>query len=117
MKIDILDALTLGSDITFDCFEKIGDVTVYGKTSPEQIAERIEFSDVVIINKIKLNESNLSRCKNLKLICIAATGFDNVDIEYCKNNNIAVCNVVGYSTHCVSQVTVSMVLSLMNAYC
>ena len=114
MKITILDALTLGTDITFDCFEQFGKVEVFGMSSPEQIEQRIEYSDVIVLNKIKLNKSNLHGCKNLKLICVAATGYDNIDVEYCKNNGIAVCNVVGYSTHCVSQVTVSMVLSLIN---
>lgn len=114
MKLAILDAFTLGNDISFDCFKKFGEVDVFGMTSPEQIEQRIEYCDIVVINKIKLNKSNLSHCKNLKLICIAATGYDNIDIEYCKDNGIAVCNVVGYSTHCVAQVTVSMVLSLIN---
>lgn len=114
MNIDILDAKTLGFDISFDIYKKFGNVNVFDLTMPEQVAKRIEYSDIIIINKIKLNESNLSCCKNLKLICIAATGFDNVDIEYCRLNNIAVCNVIGYSTHCVAQVTVSMVLSLIN---
>lgn len=114
MNIDILDAKTLGDDLDFDMFKKFGSVNIYGKTLPEEVEQRIELSDVIIINKIKLNETNLSKCKNLKLICIAATGYDNVDVDYCKKNNIAVCNVVGYSTHCVSQVTVSMVLSLIN---
>ena len=114
MNIDILDAKTLGDDLDFDMFKKFGDVTVYDKTLPDEIEHRIEYSDIIIINKIKLNETNLSNCKKLKLICIAATGYDNVDIEYCKKNNIAVCNVVGYSTHCVAQITVSLVLSLIH---
>ncbi len=114
MKISVVDALTLGNDITFDCFKKFGNVDVYLMTPPDKLEQRIEYSDVIVVNKIKLDKSNLRCCKNLKLICVAATGYDNIDIEYCKNNNIAVCNVVGYSTYCVSQVTVSMVLSLIN---
>lgn len=114
MNIDILDASTLGDDLDFTIFNKFGNVNVYDMTSDEQILKRIEQSDILIINKIKLNKANLCVCKNLKLICIAATGFDNVDIDYCKSKNIAVCNVVGYSTHSVAQLTVSMVLSLIN---
>lgn len=114
MKITILDAATLGNDLSMDIFEEIGDTQVYDMTPPESVAERIENSDVVIINKIKLNQSNLSACTKLKLICVAATGYDNVDTDYCKSRGIAVCNVVGYSAWSVSQVTVAGVLSLVN---
>ena len=66
-----------------------------------------------MLNKIKLNESNLSGAKNLKLICVAATGYDNIDIAYCREHGIAVCNVPGYSTDSVAQLSVSMALSLV----
>lgn len=114
MKITILDTSTLGDDLSLDLFDEFGKVEKYDRTTPEQISERIETSDVVIINKIKLDKSNLTHAKKLKLICVAATGYDNVDTEYCKNNNIAVCNVVGYSSDSVAQVTVSMALNLVN---
>lgn len=112
MKISILDAATLGSDMRFDMITELGETVIYNITSPEQVAERIVDSDVVIINKIKLNESNLSATSKLKLICVAATGYDNVDTDYCKDHGIAVCNVIGYSAWSVSQVTVAMALSL-----
>ncbi len=114
MKITILDTSTLGDDLSLDLFDEFGEVEKYNRTTPEQVSERIETSDVVIINKVKLNESNLYNAKKLKLICVAATGYDNVDTIYCKNNNIAVCNVVGYSSDSVAQVTVSMALNLVN---
>lgn len=114
MKISVLDAATLGGDIEFSCFEALGEVEVYDMTKPEQVAERMKDCDVVIVNKIKLNETNLDNASKLKLICVAATGYDNIDINYCRGKGIAVCNVVGYSTHCVAQVTVAMVLSLVN---
>lgn len=113
MEITFLDAATLGKDITTQAFCRFGSVKTYDCTSPNEVAERIVDSDVVVINKIKLNESNLSSAKALKLICITATGFDNVDLAYCRSRGIAVCNVVGYSTQCVAQVTVTMALSLM----
>ncbi len=114
MKITILDTSTLGEDLSLDLFDKLGEVEKYDKTTQKEVSERIENSDVVIINKVKLNESNLSSAKKLKLICVAATGYDNVDTVYCKNNNIAVCNVVGYSSDSVAQVTVSLALNLVN---
>ena len=112
MKIVVLDAKTLGDDISLDSLEQFGDCTVYPSTATDEVASRITDCDVVILNKIKLNETNLSNARNLKLICVTATGFDNIDVEYCKTKGIAVCNVVGYSSHSVAQVTVSMALSL-----
>ncbi|MBO7274359.1 MAG: hydroxyacid dehydrogenase, partial [Clostridia bacterium] len=75
-------------------------------------ASHIDGADVVVINKLKLNANNLPVAKNLKLICLAATGFDNVDLDYCRKVGIGVCNVVGYSTQSVAQLTLSMALSL-----
>ena len=80
---------------------------------PDQIPHRIRDAEVVIINKIKLNESNLKDAAKLKLICIAATGYDNIDIAYCRQRGIAVCNVPGYSTDSVAQLTIAMALELL----
>lgn len=112
MKITVLDSATLGEDLDLSPLFEVGETEIYKISSPETVAERIAESDVVIINKVKLNESNLANAKNLKLICIAATGFDNVDVAYCKKTGIAVCNVVGYSSLSVAQITVATVLSL-----
>ena len=113
MQITFLDFETLGKDLTTDAFKSFGTVTVYGTTSPEEVSLHIADSEVVITNKVKLNASNLTQATALRLICIAATGFDNVDLEYCRAHGIAVCNVIGYSTQSVAQVTVSMALSLI----
>ncbi len=113
MRISILDAGTLGDDLSVNLFSRFGEVRVYPMTAPESVAERIVDAEVVITNKIKLNASNLRGAEQLKLICVTATGFDNIDLSYCRQAGIAVCNVVGYSTQCVAQVTVSMALSLM----
>lgn len=112
MKIAVLDAATLGEDLSLKPLEEIGECVIYDSTLPDEVVDHIDDSDVVILNKIKLNETNLSCAKNLKLICVAATGYDNIDVSYCKNHNIAVCNVEGYSSHSVAQVTTAMVLSL-----
>ena len=114
MKISILDRLTLGDDLNLSAVYSYGEVVCHDTTSPEDVVEHIGDADVVFVNKVKLNESNLSTATNLKLICEAATGYDNIDMEYCRKRNIAVCNVPGYSVYSVAQVTVSMVLSLVN---
>lgn len=113
MKITVLDKSTLGADIDLSPIYALGEVLEFETTAPDEIAERIKDTDVVIINKIKLNESNLKDAENLKLICVAATGYDNIDTTYCNNAGIALYNVPGYSTDSVAQVTLSMVLSLV----
>ena len=114
MKIVILDKKTLGDDLDISEASKFGEVIVRDNTAPEEVEAAISDADVVFVNKVKLCEDNLKAAKNLKLICEAATGFDNIDIEYCKKRGIGVCNVPGYSVYSVAQVTVSMVLSLVN---
>ncbi len=112
MKIVLLDAATLGEDLDLSPLNKYGEVVVYPSTAPEEIKERLSGADAVLVNKVKLNKTTVGENDSLKLICIAATGFDNVDLEYMKEKGIGVCNVVGYSTDSVAQLTVSMVLSL-----
>ena len=90
MRITVLDADTLGKDLDLSRLSKVGEPIVYPQTSPDQVAERIKETDVVIINKVKLNRDNLSGAKGLKLICVAATGYDNIDIEYCRENGIQI---------------------------
>lgn len=114
MKIVILDRMTLGNDLDITSAFKFGEVIAYDNTTPDDVSERILDADVIFVNKIKLNESNLKNARYLKLICEAATGYDNIDVNYCKERDIAVCNVPGYSVYSVSQVTISMVLSLVN---
>ncbi len=114
MKIVILDKKTLGDDLDISGASKFGEVVVRDNTAPDEVETAISDADVIFVNKVKLFEDNLKAAKNLKLICEAATGFDNIDIEYCKSRGIGVCNVPGYSVYSVAQVTVSMVLSLVN---
>ncbi len=114
MKICVLDAKTLGEDIDLSVFSETGETKIYQNTSPEEVEERISDADVVVLNKVKLNETNLKNAKNLKLICVTATGYDNIDINYARQHSIAVCNVKGYSTNSVCQVTVSMALYLLS---
>lgn len=107
----ILDAATLGSDISLAPLEALTDLTVHQLTAPEEIPARIAQADIVILNKLRLNGTNLSGSP-VKLICVTATGYDNIDIDFCRAQGIAVCNVRGYSTDSVAQLTVAMVLEL-----
>ena len=114
MKINVLDASTLGADIDLSGFSKLGEVEVFETTSAEQTPNHSVGADVLVLNKVKINENTLPDTANIKLICITATGFDNVDLDYCRSKNIAVCNVVGYSTDSVAQTTVASALYLFN---
>lgn len=113
MNIVILDYKTLGDDLDLSGAKKFGNVTKYPVTSQQDAPERIKDADIIIVNKVKMNESVLKDAKNLKLICETATGYDNIDIEYCKKRGIRVANTPAYSTNCVAQVTVSMACSLL----
>ncbi len=112
MKMVHLDAKTIGDDIDLSYFSDLGEIIICPNTPQENIESAICDADVIIVNKLKLNKDNLKFAKNLKLICETATGYDNIDIDYCKQNNIAVCNVVGYSSHNVAQLTIAMALNL-----
>ncbi len=111
MKITVLDSATLGNDIDLKLFNDLGEVEIFNVSPRETVADRIKDTDVCIINKVKLDEHVLKDAKSLKLICVAATGYDNIDTAYCQSNGIAVCNVAGYSANSVSQLTLAMVLS------
>ena len=113
MNIVVLDAATLGGDLDLTPLEQLGMVRAYPGTPVDEIPARIADADVVISNKLKLNRGNLSEARNLKLICVCATGFDCIDVEYCREKGIGVCNVPGYSTESVSQLTLTMALALI----
>ncbi len=112
MKIVILDYATLGYDLDLSGAKRFGNVIKYEKTSQSEARERILDADIVIVNKVKMVREVLEDAKNLKLICETATGFDNIDIDYCRQRGILVANTPAYSSSCVAQVTVSMVCSL-----
>jgi glycerate dehydrogenase len=110
----MLDTSTLGGDVDLSPVRLMGDVTEYGITEPEDIAPRIRDAEVVIVNKIKLHKGNLSEASKLKLICVTATGYDNINLEDCRSLGVALCNVPAYSTESVAQLTLAMALSLAN---
>lgn len=114
LKIKILDSETLGRDMDLSVFDRLGEVTIYDKTMPSETTEHIGDADVIILNKVKVGEHELAPCSRLRLICVMATGYDNIDTEYCASRGIAVCNAVGYSSASVAQITVAIVLSLIS---
>lgn len=119
-KIVVLDAGTLGDDLSLIPLEAEGEVTVYRVSPPETVRERITGADAVILNKVKIGEDQLPDEGAPGIICVAATGFDNIDLEACRRHGVAVANVRGYSSESVMQVTVGLVLSLIThlpAYC
>ena len=113
LNICVLDAATLGEDLDLTPLSRVGHVEIRQTTAPEEVAERLFDCDIVLVNKIKLGAHNLKWATRLKLICVAATGYDNIDLAYCRSHGIGVANVVGYSTNNVAQLTVAMALSLI----
>lgn len=119
MKLVILERCSVGMDVPVDSLGDFGELTIYDNTGYDEIPSRIKDADIVIANKSRLNEETLADAANVKLICEFATGFDNVDIDYCRSRKIAVCNVRNYSTDMVAQHTFALALYLcehMNYY-
>ena len=112
MKIVLLDALTFG-ETDLSGFDSLGDVKVFQTTSADEVLERIADADVIVTNKVVITDAHMSNTQDLKLICVAATGMNNVDLEAAKKRNIQVKNVAGYSTDSVIQHTFSMLFYLM----
>lgn len=108
MKLVFMEADTLGNDVDLSAFNSFGEVAVYGKSNPKENAARIREADIIIVNKIPINEALLQDCKNLKLICLTATGTNNVDFPYVTGRGIRVTNVSGYSTESVAQHTFAL---------
>jgi len=113
MKVAILDAKTLGDDIDLSIFEQFGSVEIYPTTSPTELYERIKDVDIIITNKVVINKDAMDSAQNLKLICVAATGYNNVDLLYAREKGIAITNVAGYSTESVVQTTFGMLFYLL----
>ncbi len=112
MRLVVLERNSVGTDVDVSCYEKFGEVEYYPNTVAENTAERVKDADIVIANKAPMNESTLKDAPNVKLICLFATGFDNVDLSYCKSRGIKVANVVNYSTAAVVQHTILLALAL-----
>ena len=108
MKLVILDRRSLGNDVDVSIFDKFGEVISYDLTKENETLERVKDADIVITNKVLITKEHMDNSK-MKLICITATGTNNVDLAYAKEKGIPVKNVAGYSSSSVAQVAFSMI--------
>lgn len=111
MKIVFLDAATLG-DVSFAPIERLGELTCWQTSDASEALERVPGYDVIVTNKVRVDKGLIDAADNLKLICVAATGVNNIDLEYAASKGIPVRNVAGYSTESVVQCTFMHILSL-----
>lgn len=115
MKIVILEGNAVNpGDLSWDCLNAFGEVTVYARTAPDEAAARIGDAEIVLINKTPITAELLDACPSVRLICVQATGYNVVDCEAAKKRGVVVCNVPSYSTNSVSQFTFSLLLELCN---
>lgn len=113
MKIVFLDAKTIGDDIDLSGYDKLGEVVKYDFSTPEEVGGRIKDADVIVLNKVPVNRETIGEAQNLKLVCVTATGTNNLDKEYLDSRGIAWRNVAGYSTESVAQHTFAMLFYLL----
>lgn len=113
MKIVFLDVKTLGDDIDLSNFKQFGEIVQYDYSTPTEIPDRVKDADIIIINKVSINQSTIHTVNQLKLVCVTATGTDNLDKDYLETNNIAWRNVTGYSTNSVAQHTFALLFYLL----
>lgn len=113
MKIVFLDAMSLGSDLDLSGFDALGEVVKYDYSTKEETAERVRDAEVIVVNKVEMCEETLKDAANLKLICVTATGTNNLDKDYLDQRGIAWRNVTGYSTESVAQHTFALLFYLL----
>lgn len=113
LKIVFLDAKTIGEDIDLSGYEKLGEVVKYDFSTPEEARERTKDADVIILNKVVINEASIGEADHLKLVCVTATGTNNLDKEYLDKRGVAWRNVAGYSTETVAQHTFALLFYLL----
>ena len=113
MIIKILDKGAIGNDTPLEILSTLGEVIVYDSTDEKEIFERVCDADVLVFNKVKITKDVIESAKSLKLLCVFATGYDNIDLEAAKANGVAVCNVPAYSTESVTLFTIATVTALI----
>ena len=115
MKIVMLDALTVGTDVNLDRIEELGEFVKFDMSTPDEARQRLASldADIVIANEVPMNAYTLEMAANVKLICLTATGYNNVDLAYTGERGITVTNVAGYSTNSVVQHTFAMMFYLV----
>ena len=108
MKIVALEIKNVGKDISLERFNEFGELVTYMNSKPEEMAERCSGADVIIVNKLPVNENTIGSVDTLKIVLTTATGYDNIDVAFLKSRGIKVCNVKGYSTDSVAQHTFAL---------
>lgn len=116
MKIVFLDEYTLGGT-NLDEIKALGDYTGYESTKPEEVIERAQGAEVLIVNKVLIGAKEMDAIPTLRLICVAATGVNNIDLVAANEREISVRNAVGYSTHTVAEATLGSILTLQRQVC
>ena len=115
MKGVVLDGYTVTlRDLNWGPVEELTDLTVYDRTAPEEVIERIGDADCVFINKIKMTDEIYDACPNLKFVGELATGYDNANVASAKARGVAVANVPAYATEPVAQHTMALILEITN---
>ncbi|MCI8484211.1 MAG: D-2-hydroxyacid dehydrogenase [Lachnospiraceae bacterium] len=112
MKMVFLDAKSIGEDIDLSGYDALGEVVKYDFSTPQEVRERVKDADVIILNKVVVNEESIGSAEKLKMVCVAATGTNNLDKEYLEKRGIVWRNVAGYSTETVAQHTFSLLFYL-----
>lgn len=113
MKIVFLDAKSIGEDIDLSGFDALGEVVKYDFTTDEEVPKRAADADIIIVNKVNINEKTIGGAEHVKMICVTATGTNNLDKEYLESRKIIWHNVAGYSTESVTQHTFAMAFYLL----
>ncbi len=113
MKIVFLDAKSIGEDMDLSSYEILGEVVKYDFSTPQEVGSRVQDADVIVLNKVPVNEETIGTAEKLKLVCVTATGTNNLDKEYLDSRGIAWRNVAGYSTESVAQHTVALLFYLL----
>ncbi len=111
-NIVILDSATLGSDIDFSPITSLGETTFYSTTQPSETADRIRNAEIIVTNKVFIGKEQIDAAPNLRLVCVAATGYNNIDLNALTARGIAATNVKGYSTQTVAQLVFASILNI-----
>lgn len=113
MKIVFLDRKSIGEDIDLSSFNEFGEVVIYDYSTVEEASKRTVDADIIVLNKVPINEKTIGNAKNLKLVCVTATGTNNLDKDYLASRGIEWRNVAGYSTEAVAQHTLALTMFLL----
>lgn len=114
-RIVVLDGYTLNpGDISWSALEKVGELSVYDRTSPDELDERIGDANIVLVNKVPLSRTVFEGHPQLECVCVLATGYDVVDIQAAKENGVVVMNVPGYGSEAVAQHAIALLLAVTN---